>query len=134
MAYFLAKTDPETYSIEDLKNDKQTVWDGVHNFQAIAVIKAMKIGDKILIYHSMGEAAIVGIAEVISKPRDAKEKRPSYIVDVKYITTFETPLTLKFIKDSHKFDDWSLVKQSRLSTMRVPDEFISWMKTLKYIL
>lgn len=132
MAYFLAKTDPETYSIQDLERDKKTVWDGIHSYQAIGVIKRMKIGDYILIYHSMGNAGIVGVAKVISMPRDAEEKRASWVVDVEYIDTFKEALTLKTIKESHLFDDWALIRQGRLSTMTVPDEFISWMKNLKF--
>ena len=110
MAYFLVKTDPDTYSITNLEEDKVTVWDGVRNPQAIRVIKDMHPGDDVLIYHSQGEAAIVGLARVVSEP-----------------------VTLKEIKESHRFDDWSLVRQGRLSTMSVPHDFVAWMEDRKVL-
>ena len=55
MAYFLAKTEPSTYSIDDLKRDKKTEWDGVRNPAAVNAIKSMKPGDKVIIYHSQGQ-------------------------------------------------------------------------------
>src|ERR1700677_1558614 len=74
--YFLAKTDPETYPIEQLERDGQTVWDGVRNPQALRAIREMQAGDLVFIYHSMGDAAVVGMAEVVKDgrpdPGDAK--------------------------------------------------------------
>ena len=67
--YFLAKTDPETYSIEQLKGEGRTAWDGVSNPQAVRTIREMRAGDRVFIYHSGGESAIVGIAEVVSDGR-----------------------------------------------------------------
>ncbi len=128
MEYFLAKTDPDTYSIQDLEKDKETVWDGVHNFQAINVIKSMKFGDKMLIYHSGGESAIVGIATIVSDPRkNEKDPRQSWVVDVRFEKIFEKPVTLKEIKESGMFNDWKLVSQGRLSTMPVPKDFLDWI-------
>ena len=66
MALFLAKTEPGTYSIDDLKRDRQTEWDGVRNPFAVNAIKAMKPGDQLIIYHSGKDRAVVGLAEVIS--------------------------------------------------------------------
>ena len=77
MNYFLAKTDQESYSIEDLERDRKTVWDGVKNPQALRAIREMRPGDRVFIYHSQGEAAILGMAGVISDPRaDAKDSIP----------------------------------------------------------
>lgn len=131
MKYFLAKTDPETYSIDDLAKDKSTTWDGVHNYTAINVIKTMKKGDKVFIYHSMGEAAIVGLAEIISDGYENKnDSRYSWAMDVKFIKKFKDDeiITLKQIKDSGKFNDWALIKQGRLSTMEVPEKFLEYYK------
>ena len=64
MKYFLAKTDPETYSILDFEKDKVTVWDGVRSGAAVLVLKRMKKGDTVLIYHSQGEGSIRGVATV----------------------------------------------------------------------
>ena len=58
MKYFLAKTDPETYSIDSLEKEKTTTWNGVRNPQAVNVLKSMQKGDKVLIYHSQGEGVI----------------------------------------------------------------------------
>ncbi len=128
MAYFLAKTDPETYSLDQLELDKATVWDGVRSAQAIRVIQTMKPDDDILIYHSMGETAIVGLARVTSEPRPDPNDTKSWVVDVAFVRRFEQPITLQEIKATHKFDDWSLIRQSRLSTMDVPASFVQWLE------
>ena len=70
MKYFLAKSEPSVYSIDDLERDKQTVWDGVTNPQAVRAIRGMKTGDRVFIYHSGGVSAIVGLAAVRSDGRD----------------------------------------------------------------
>jgi predicted RNA-binding protein with PUA-like domain len=128
MAYFLAKTDPETYSIDDLKRDGSTEWDGVRNPAAVNAIKSMKPGDRVLIYHSQGQAAVVGLAEVVSPPRpDAKDAK-SWVADFKYLSHAKKQVTLREIKESHQFDDWLLVRQGRLSTMAAPAEFWKWLQ------
>lgn len=128
MAYFLAKTDPESYSIDDLERDKETVWDGVRSPQAARVIQSMRPSDTVLIYHSQGEAAIVGVARVTSEPRLDLGDSKSWVVDVAFVRRLAQPVTLKEIKASHRFDDWSLVRQGRLSTMSVPDNVVAWLK------
>ena len=70
MAYFLAKSEPDVYSIDDLEHDKRTVWDGVKNPQAVNAIREMKSGDRVFIYHSGGVSSVVGIANVKSDARD----------------------------------------------------------------
>ena len=70
MPYFLAKTDPDTYSIDDLERDHRTAWDGVANAQAVRAIRSMRPGDRVFIYHSGGVSSIVGMATVRSEPRD----------------------------------------------------------------
>src|SRR6266851_5188922 len=119
MAYFLAKTDPEHYSIDDLERDKTTVWDGVRNAAALQAIRAMRADDEVLIYHSQGEAAIVGLARVIAEPRQDHNDSKSWVVDIAFVRRLVQPVTLREIKESHLFDNWSLVRQSRLSTMSV---------------
>jgi predicted RNA-binding protein with PUA-like domain len=88
----------------------------------------MRPGDDLLIYHSMGQAALVGLARVISEPRPDPNDSKSWMVDVAFVRRLARPVTLREIKESHLFDDWSLVRQSRLSTMRVPDSFVSWLQ------
>ena len=131
MAYFLAKTDPSTYSIDDLEREGTTTWDGVRNAAALQAIRAMHPGDEVLIYHSQGEAAIVGLARVISEPRPDPKDSKSWVVDVTFVRRLQQPVTLREIKESHLFDDWSLVRQGRLSTMGVPDNVIAWLKEKK---
>jgi predicted RNA-binding protein with PUA-like domain len=128
MAYFLAKTDPETYSIARFAQDKETTWDGVRNAQAVSVIRRMRPDDLVLIYHSMGAAAIVGVARVTSEPRPDPHEVKSWVVDMAFVRDFKEPVSLREIKETHLFDDWSLVRQSRLSTMTVPETFISWLR------
>lgn len=131
MNYFLAKTDPETYSIESLKKDGETIWDGVHNFQAIAVIKKWKVGDLIYIYHSQGEGRIVGLAEVVGEPfENENDSRMSWVAKIKFVKEFDEnkKITLKQIKESGMFKDFLLVRNPRLSTMECPENFASWVK------
>jgi predicted RNA-binding protein with PUA-like domain len=129
--YFLAKTDPETYSIDDFIVEKITPWTGVHNYQAINVIKSWKTGDGVLIYHSMGEASIAGLARVVDEPRSDPDdpKQISWFANLELVRVYEkaSRVNLKQIKDSNLFADFALVRQSRLSTMACPDKFIKWL-------
>jgi predicted RNA-binding protein with PUA-like domain len=128
MKYFLAKTDPETYSVDQLEKEKKTVWDGVRNPQAVRAIRDMAPGDKVFIYHSGGLAAVVGLARVGSEPR-ADPKNPKLaVVDFEFVGRLEPPVTLAEIKASSLFDDWALVRQGRLSTMAAPEKFAAWMR------
>jgi predicted RNA-binding protein with PUA-like domain len=128
MTYYLAKTDPESYSIDDLERERRTVWDGVKNPQALRAIAAMRPGDRVFIYHSMGKAAIMGLAEVRSAPRPDPKNPKLTVVDLEFQKRLDPPLTLQEIKESGKFNDWSLVRQSRLSTMAAPEKFVEWMR------
>jgi len=124
--YFLAKTDPDTYPVDQLKKDGQTVWDGVRNPQALRAIREMKVGDQVFIYHSMGAAAIVALAEVVGDGRPDPKDPKLAVADFKFKKMINPPVTLKEIKECGLFADWALVKQSRLSTMTVPQEFVDW--------
>lgn len=128
MALFLAKTEPSTYSIDDLKRDGKTTWDGVRNPAAVNAIKTMKPGDEVIIYHTGNEKAVVGLAKVVSDARPDPNDDRSAVADFEYVKHAKRPVTLKEIKDSHKFDDWALVRMGRLSTMSVPDEFWKWLQ------
>ena len=128
MKYFLAKTDPETYSIDDLERDRKTVWDGVTNPQAVRAIREMRSGDTVLIYHSGGQSAILGLARVVSEPRPDPKNPKSAVADFEFVKRLATPVTLSEIKQSGLFNDWALVRQGRLSTMTVPDTFVNWLK------
>lgn len=128
MSYFLAKTEPDVYSIEDLERDGKTVWDGVTNPQAVRAIRDMKAGDTVFIYHSGGVSAVVGYARVTGEGRDDPKNPKSAVADLEYAGRVTPPVPLSEIKASGEFDDWALVRQGRLSTMAVPDKFVKWMK------
>jgi predicted RNA-binding protein with PUA-like domain len=128
MKYFLAKSEPDAYSIDDLERDKKTTWDGVKNPQAVRAIREMEKGDRVFIYHSGGVSAIVGWATVVSAPRDDPKNPKSAVVDLEFGGRLDPPATLAEVKQSKEFEDWALVRQSRLSTMAVPAKFVTWMK------
>jgi predicted RNA-binding protein with PUA-like domain len=128
MRYFLAKTDPETYSIDQLEKEKRTVWDGVNNPQAVRAIREMQPGDKVFIYHSGGLSAVVGLAKVVAAGREDPKNPKSAVADFEYIGRIEPPVALGEIKQSKLFDDWALVRQGRLSTMAAPEKFVEWMR------
>jgi predicted RNA-binding protein with PUA-like domain len=128
MTYFLAKTDPETYSLDDLEKQKTTTWDGVTNPQAVRAIREMRPGDKVFIYHSGGQSGVVGLARVVSESRADPKNAKSAVADFEFLTRLEPPVTLSEIKQSKQFEDWALVRQGRLSTMAAPEKFVEWMR------
>src|ERR1700733_14085775 len=128
MTYYLAKTEPDTYSIGDLEREKQTIWDGVTNPQAVKAIRAMQHGDRVFIYHSGGVSAIVGLAAVRSAGRPDPKNPKSAVVDLAFLSRLEPPTSLAEVKQSGRFKDWALVRQGRLSTMAAPEEFVEWMR------
>ncbi|OGU56984.1 MAG: ubiquinol-cytochrome C reductase [Ignavibacteria bacterium GWF2_33_9] len=122
MNYWLVKSDPDTYSIQDLKNDKTTVWDGVRNYQARNYLKEMKVGDLVLFYHSQTEKAVVGIA-VVSKEyfQDPTSKEERWVsVELKYKKKIKH-FTLEEMKNTKKLKNIGLIKQQRLSVMPVTE-------------
>ncbi len=128
MNYFLAKTDQDTYSIDQLEREHQTTWDGVTNPQAVRAIKDMRPGDRVFIYHSGGVSAVVGMAVVRSQPAADPRNPKSAVVDLEFVSRIDPPVTLREIKESKKFEDWALVRQGRLSTMAAPPKFVEWMR------
>jgi predicted RNA-binding protein with PUA-like domain len=128
VTYYLAKTDPDTYSIDQLEKERRTFWDGVTNPQALQAIRSMKRGDRVFVYHSGGESTVVGLAEVVSDPRPDPKNPKSTGVEIKFVRRFEPPTTLAEIKATGQFAEWALVRQGRLSTMAAPPEFAAWMR------
>src|SRR5215471_11687900 len=108
MSYFLAKTDPETYSLDDLERDRRTAWDGVTNPQAVRAIRDMRPGDRVFIYHSGGVSGVVGLATVRSDPRDDPKNPKSAVVDLEFDSRLDPPAPLAEIKQSGRFADWAL--------------------------
>jgi predicted RNA-binding protein with PUA-like domain len=125
MHYFLAKTDPDTYSIDDFAKEGETLWDGVHNNAAILFIQQMHPGDMVYIYESMSTKAIVGLAEVTSEPfLNTADPRRSWAVTMKLIKKYNSPLSLATIKATPSLANFALVRQSRLSVMPVPADIV----------
>ena len=121
MNYWLVKQEPEAYSFDDLIRDGKTDWTGVRNFQARNNLLAMKLGDKVLFYHSISEKSVVGITEV-SREQFADPLDEKWVaVELKPLNKFKKPVTLVDIKSSKMLENIALVKQSRLSVMPLQD-------------
>lgn len=124
MKYWLVKSEPETYSLEDLQKEGHTVWDGIRNYQARNFLKEMNRGDKVLFYHSGKEKSVVGIAEVSREffPESGDSKDTWVAVEIKYMKSLQNPVTLQKIRESENLQNIMLVKQSRLSVMPLSGE------------
>ena len=123
MAYWLFKTEPESFSWEMQKERglKGEPWSGVRNFQAAKHMKAMKKGDLGFFYHTGDEKQIVGIVEVIGeyRPDPTDETKRFGLVDVKAVEDFKVPVTLASIRADPALKDMVLVKYARLSVQPV---------------
>jgi predicted RNA-binding protein with PUA-like domain len=122
MAYWLLKTEPDSYSWGDLQRDRKTTWDGVTNALALKHMRSMKKGDLALIYHTGGERAAVGVAEIVSPPHpDPRQKDEKLVVvDIKPKKALASPVTLDAIKADKTFAGWDLLRIGRLSIVPVP--------------
>jgi len=122
MARWLLKTEPSTYSFDQLVKDKKTTWDGVANATALKNIRTMKKGDLALIYHTGDERQAVGIAEVTSSPyADPKEDDEKLaVIDLKPKKKLAQPVSLDVIKADKTFAGWDLLRIGRLSVVPVP--------------
>jgi predicted RNA-binding protein with PUA-like domain len=136
-SYWLMKSEPDAYSIDDLKKDKVTLWDGVRNYSARNNMMAMQKGDEVLFYHSRQDPpAVVGVARVATKEsypdptqfdkrsmyydaKSSKEKPRWYLVDVRYVKKLKNQVPLEDIKARKTLADMVLVNNSRLSVQPV---------------
>ncbi len=118
MAYWLLKTEPEQYAFDDLVRDGTTAWTGVKNPQAQANLRAMKQGDRAVIYHS-GERRAVGVAEVVRTAYEvpASNGAPLVAVDVRAVEPLPAPVPLEAIKLEPAFVGSLLLRQGRLSVV-----------------
>jgi len=123
LAYWLLKTEPGTYSWDDLVREKQTTWDGVTNATALIHIRAMKKNDLALLYHTGDEKAVVGVAQVASNPYpDPKAGDAKLVVfDLKPKRKLKSPVSLSTIKADRAFAGWDLLRIGRLSIVPVPE-------------
>lgn len=124
MNYWLIKSEPNTYSYDDLEKDGSTSWDGVRNYQARNNLKAMKKGDLALFYHSVNEKAVVGIAKVSKEhyPDPTVDDDRWVAVDVEAYKKLKKPVHLEKVKDDKRFEQMILLKNSRLSVQPIKKE------------
>src|SRR6266404_2484121 len=122
--YWLVKQEPEAYSWDDLVRDQRTEWTGVRNFQARNNLRQMKVGDRVLFYHSGEQKAVVGVAQVAKAPYpDPTADETQWVaVGIKPVKPLDAPVPLTTIKAEPKLANMLLVRQSRLSVMPVTKE------------
>jgi predicted RNA-binding protein with PUA-like domain len=123
MAYWLLKTEPDCFSWHDLTRDRKATWDGVTNPVALKNIRAMKKGDLAFIYHTGTQRRIIGVAKVTSGPYpDPKASDEKLVViDLEPKATLPRGVSLDEIRADPAFQDWVLLRNSRLSVMEVPE-------------
>lgn len=117
MKNWLVKQEPEAYSFDDLIKDGKTDWTGVRNFQARNNLREMKVGDKVLFYHSVSEKSVVGIAEVSREDFPDPLDEKWIAVEIKPVKKFAKPVSLEQIKSEAGLQNIALIRQSRLSVM-----------------
>ncbi|HLV60441.1 MAG TPA: EVE domain-containing protein [Fredinandcohnia sp.] len=138
--HWLLKSEPETYSIHDLERDRVTSWEGVRNYQARNFLREMKVGDKVLFYHSSSTPpGVAGLAEVVREaypdsfawdrkspyydPRSTEEKPVWFMVDVGFVERFPELLPLPELRDDPALEGMELLRKgSRLSVQPVSKE------------
>ncbi len=124
MKFWLMKSEPSVYSIEDLQRDKVTCWEGVRNFQARNFMRdGMKKGDLVLFYHSNAEpSGVAGIAQVCAEgyPEPTKEKPLWFMVDLKFVAKFSHFVPLALLKSQKELKGMLVIQRgSRLSVQPV---------------
>lgn len=119
MADWLLKTEPSEYSFADLERAGKAVWDGVKNPLALRNLRAMKQGDRVFVYHTGGEKAVVGLAEVVREayPDPRKKNAKLLVVDLRGGKRLPRPVTLAEVKAKAVFATSPLVRQGRLSVV-----------------
>ena len=124
MAYWLVKSEPGAWSWQQQVDAGTTPWDGVRNHQAVNNLKAMRVGDRVLFYHSGEGREIVGIVEVARAyypdPNDSSGRLG--MVDVRTVGPMPRPVTLAAIKADPRLQHLALVRQSRLSVVPIDDD------------
>lgn len=124
-AYWLLKTEPQTYNFAQLERDGQTNWNGVRNFQARNFLRKMVKGDVALIYHSGDDKAVVGVAKVVTEayPDKDPDNTGDWVqVDLKPVKALSKSVPLATIKATKALADLPLIKQSRLSVMPITEQ------------
>lgn len=123
MNYWLIKSEPFKYSWSVFLKDQITFWDGVRNYQARNNLKEMRCGELCLFYHSNEEKQIVGITEVVKEfYQDPTTDDANWVVvDVKPVNTLKKPVTLGQIKSDPRLNNIGMIKQPRLSVIKISE-------------
>src|SRR5580692_2750758 len=121
MAYWLLKSEPDSFSWDNQVNNGVEPWTGVRNYMARNNLRAMRKGDRAFFYHSNVGKEVVGVVEVVREayPDTTAEEGDWSAVDMKAVRPLPKPVTLAALKDDARFADFALVKTSRLSVMPV---------------
>lgn len=121
---WLMKSEPEKYAFADLQRDGATNWDGVRNNQAALYLKAMKVGDQALFYHSQKDLAAVGLMTVSKEAfLDPSDPAGRFVaVEVKPLRPLKQPVTLAQMKAEPKLADMKMFRQFRLSVVPITPE------------
>jgi predicted RNA-binding protein with PUA-like domain len=121
---WMVKQEPETYSWDDFVRDGRTDWTGVRNFQARNNLRQMKVGDRVLFYHSGTGKCVVGIAEVAKAAYpDPTAEDPQWVaVDLKPVKPLKAEVPLAAIRYNPKLNNLPLIRQSQLSVMPLTKE------------
>jgi len=130
-SYWLVKSEPAKYAFADLQRDGRTVWDGVRNNAAALHLKAMRVGDEVLYYHSQEGLAVVGIARVTKEAfPDATDPAGRFVaVELAPVRPLRQEVTLQAMKSNPALADLAMIRQSRLSVSPVSAE--EWAEILK---
>lgn len=139
MSYWLMKSEPTVYGIADLEHDRETIWDGVRNYQARNFLKSMQVGDRVFFYHSNATPpGIAGLMQVVQPnvidptqfdssspyfdPKSTPETPRWHTVIVAYVETFPSLITLDALRQSFSPEELAVVRQgNRLSVLPVMD-------------
>ncbi len=145
MQYWLLKSEPNTYSIQDLKTDQTTLWDGVRNYQARNFLRQMQVGDRAFFYHSNTKTpGIVGLAQIIKAnvvdptqfdpnshyfdPKSTPEQPRWHTVEIELVKIFPKMISLTTLKSQFTGDEFHLVRKgNRLSVMPVADSIAQFI-------
>lgn len=125
-SFWLVKSEPNAYSFDDLQRDGRTVWDGVRNNAAALHLKAMRVGDEVLFYHSQEGLAVVGVAKVAREAfPDAGDPSGRFVaIELTPARVLPRPVTLSEMKANPALEGMAMLRQSRLSVSPVsPQEW-----------
>ena len=122
--WWLVKSEPEAYSFAQLQKDGSTAWTGVRNFQARNNLRAMRVGDPVLFYHSVSDKQVVGVARVAKEayPDATATEGDWSAVDLEPVRPLAKPVSLDALKADAITKDLPLIRQSRLSVTPVTKE------------